>query len=177
MARVPNGLDAKSWQPRRENWHFITTGVGLEPGVTVTETKGTYYSYSSLKLRPFRAGWVELRMVRVGSAFIALARADGEKEWQVRDRFHRMLAPPRMQVGLVAYTTSKANTDPGPEIADIVNRQVFEHLPTDMILEVDWIRFSEPRVSYPNDWYTGVSTNQLTDSSIDDAKLLALLGA
>ncbi|HEX7770142.1 MAG TPA: hypothetical protein VF422_08935 [Dokdonella sp.] len=177
MLRFPGFHTARTWEPRRENWMFITTGIGHRPGEVMTETKSTANSDSSLKLRPFRAGWVELRMVRVGSAFIALARADGEKEWQVRDRFHRMLAPPRMQVGLVAYTTSKANTDPGPEIADIVNRQVFEHLPTDMILEVDWIRFSEPRVSYPNDWYTGVSTNQLTDSSIDDAKLLALLGA
>ena len=29
MARVPNGLSEKDWEPRRENWHFITTGVGL----------------------------------------------------------------------------------------------------------------------------------------------------
>jgi len=77
MARVPNGLDAKSWEPRRENWHFITTGVALDRGAAVTETKGTYNSYSSLKLRPFQQGWVELRLVRVGMTLFALARPDG----------------------------------------------------------------------------------------------------
>ena len=44
MARVPNGLSASNWEPRRENWHFLTTGVGLERGQPVTETKGTYNS-------------------------------------------------------------------------------------------------------------------------------------
>jgi hypothetical protein len=175
LARFPGFTTARTWEPRRENWMFITTGIGDRPGEVMTETKMTVNSDSSLKLRPFQAGWVELRLVRVGSAFIALARADGESEWQVRDRFHRMLAPPQMQVGLVAYTTSKANR-PGPEVADVINRQVPKDLPTDMILEVDWIRFSEAKVSYPKDWYTGVSANRLTDSSTDDAKLLAMLG-
>ena len=90
MARVPNRSSAASWQPRAENWHFITTGVGFEAGKTMTETKGTYNSYSSLKLRPWGSGWVELRLVRSGMALFALARADGESAWRVRDRFYRM---------------------------------------------------------------------------------------
>lgn len=175
LVRFPGFTTARTWEPRRENWMFITTGIGDRPGEVMTETKLTVNSDSSLKLRPFGSGWVELRMVRVGSAFIALARADGEREWQVRDRFHRMLAPPQMQVGLTAYTTSKENR-PAPEVADVINRQVPKDLPTDMILEVDWIRFAEPKVSYPKDWYTGVSANRLTDSATDDAKLLAMLG-
>jgi hypothetical protein len=175
LVRFPGFTTARTWEPRRENWMFITTGIGDRPGEVMTETKLTVNSDSSLKLRPFKDGWVELRMVRVGSAFIALARADGEREWQVRDRFHRMLAPPLMQVGLTAYTTSK-ETRPAPEVADVINRQVQKDLPTDMILEVDWIRFSEPKLSYPKDWYTGVSANRLTDSATDDARLLALLG-
>ena len=28
MARVPNANSAPQWQPRRENWHFLTTGGG-----------------------------------------------------------------------------------------------------------------------------------------------------
>ncbi|HEY6544645.1 MAG TPA: hypothetical protein VIZ64_07090 [Dokdonella sp.] len=177
LARFPGMQTARTWEPRRENWMFITTGIGERPGEVMTETKSTVNSDSSLKLRPFASGWVELRLVRVGSAFIALARAEGDSAWRVRDRFHRMLAPPQLQVGLVAYTTSKANTQPGPEIADVINRQVPTHLPTDMILEVDWIRFAEPKVSYPKDWYTGVSANHLTDSSTSDAELLRLLGS
>ncbi|HEU0133566.1 MAG TPA: hypothetical protein VFR28_01985, partial [Allosphingosinicella sp.] len=90
MARVPNGLDSTAWEPNRENWHFITTGVGYEAGKPVTETKGTYNSYSSLKLRPWRPGWTELRLVRVGMALFALAREDGGGPWKLRDRFYRM---------------------------------------------------------------------------------------
>lgn len=86
LARVPNASTAGNWQPRRENWHFITTGVGHVRGEQMTETKGTYNSYSSLKLRPFPTGWVELRLVRVGMSLVALARPDGESQWQVRDR-------------------------------------------------------------------------------------------
>jgi hypothetical protein len=89
MARVPNGQTAATWQPRSENWHFVTTGVGHERGRVMTETKGTYNSYSSLKLRPFQSGWVELRLVRVGMALFALARSRADEPWQVRDRWYR----------------------------------------------------------------------------------------
>ena len=46
--------------------------------------------------------WVELRLVRVGMALVALARPDRQSQWQVRDRWYRMENNPAMQVGLVA---------------------------------------------------------------------------
>jgi hypothetical protein len=136
MARVPNGLKAATWEPRRENWHFITTGVGLEPGKVMTETKGTYNSYSSLKLRPYRSGWIELRMVRVGMALFVLARPDGGSEWEVRDRFYRMESSPMMQVGLIAYTNSP-DVPPGPEDPVKENASVNKQAKVDMTFEVD----------------------------------------
>ncbi|WP_207791109.1 DUF1349 domain-containing protein [Allosphingosinicella flava] len=176
MARVPNGLTEATWQPNRENWHFITTGVGFEAGKTMTETKGTYNSYSSLKLRPYQSGWVELRLVRVGMAIFALVRPDDKSPWVVRDRFYRMEGSPFMQVGLIAYTTSP-DTKPGPENAAVTNRQVSKELPVDMTLEVDWVRFAPAKPAPVRDWYGQVNgTNPLTNPNITDAEILAAIG-
>lgn len=174
MARVPNRLDRTSWEPRRENWHFITTGVGLEPGKTVTETKGTYNSYSSLKLRPFGQGWVELRLVRVGMALFALARGDGETEWQLRDRFYRMEPNPFMQVGLIAYTTSDA-VPPAREDAAKENARV-SPAPVDMQMDVDWIRFTRPPVTLDWSWQSQVREHPLADPNLSEAEILRALG-
>lgn len=176
FARVPNGLDAANWQPRRENWHFITTGVGHVRGEVVTETKGTYNSYSSLKLRPFESGWVELRLVRVGMSLVAMARPGGAREWQVRDRWYRMEARPDMQVGLVAYTYSDDVVRNGPEDPERINRSVDREARTDMVLEVDWIRFARPKLRSTPDWYAQVSADRLADPGVTDAQVLAWLG-
>ena len=174
MARVPNGRNAGNWEPFRENWHFVTTGVGLERGVTVTETKGTYNSYSSLKLRPFAPGWVELRLVRVGMALFALARPEGGK-WQLRDRFYRMEPNPHMQVGLIAYTSSD-DLPPAPEDANATNRTVDKAAGVDMLMDVDWIRFARPRPDIAWDWREQVRNHPLADPNLPEAAILAALG-
>lgn len=176
MARVPNGATSKSWEPRRENWHFLTTGVGHERGVQMTESKGTYNSYSSLKLRPFATDWVELRLVRVGMSLVALVRADGEAQWQVRDRWYRMEGHPDMQVGLIAYTTSDDSSESGPENAPLINGRVNRDARTDMMLEVDWIRFARPVLRGENDWYRQVRANPIADPGVSDADVLKMLG-
>ena len=175
MARLPNGLTEKDWEPRRENWHFITTGVGLEPGQPRIETKGTYNSYSSLKLRPVEAGWVELRLVRVGMTLFALARTDPNGPWQLRDRFYRMEPSPYMQVGLIAYTTS-AEAKPAQENAAVDNRRVSE-LPVDMVMDVDWIRFSRPRQKIEKDWRVQVQAHPLADPNLSEQQILEAVGA
>jgi hypothetical protein len=173
MARTPNGLNAASWEPRRENWHFITTGVGLARGEPVTETKGTYNSYSSLKLRPFKSGWVELRLVRIGMTLIALAREEGGS-WQVRDRFYRMEPNPAMQVGLIAYTTSDA-MPPQPEDPVTENRTVIADAPVDMLMDVDWIRFARPKLAIDWNWQSQVRQHPLADPNLSEADILAAL--
>jgi hypothetical protein len=175
MARSPNGLDSKSWEPRRENWHFLTTGVGLDRGRPVTETKSTYNSYSSLKLRPFQTGWIELRLVRVGMTLFALARPDGATTWQVRDRFYRMEPNPAMQVGLIAYTTSDtvppAREDPVKE-----NSEVIREAAVDMLMDVDWIRFQRPKPQIDWDWQSQVSEHPLADPNLSQTAILSALG-
>jgi hypothetical protein len=174
MARVPNRQTAGNWQPRSENWHFITTGVGQEAGKPMTETKGTYNSYSSLKLRPFGSGWVELRLVRVGMTLFALARPEGG-QWRVRDRFYRMEPNPHMQVGLIAYTTSD-DSPPAPENAGVTNRTVDRKAPVDMLMDVDWIRFSRPRLEIAWDWREQVRSHPLADPNLAESAILAALG-
>ncbi len=177
FARTPNRNTAAEWQPFRENWQFITTGVGQVAGEQMFETKATYNSFSSLKLRPAPTGWVELRMVRVGMAIVVLAREDGG-EWQVRDRFYRMEGRPHMQVGLVAYTSSPDVDDSGPENPVIINTGLNTEARVDMVLEVDWIRFARPKLEGPRDWYAQVSGgNPLTDPNLTEAEILALVGA
>jgi hypothetical protein len=156
----------------------------------MTETKGTYNSYSSLKLRPFPTGWVELRLVRVGMALFALARPEGQTSWQLRDRFYRMEANPFMQVGLIAYTTSP-EVLPGPENAATENRTLNSRARVDAQFEVDWVRARRPsfaRLDYWNvpqgdgagfmrQWYAQVSgENPLTDPNLPEAAVLKLLG-
>ena len=175
MARVPNRNSAQAWQPRRENWHFITTGVGHVPGAVMTETKGTYNSYSSLKLRPWQSGWTELRLVRVGMTLFALARPDAASPWQLRDRFYRMENNPEMQVGLIAYTTSPDMPDER-EDPEVINRRVDAHARTDMLLEVDWVHFRRPRARAAGDWYAQVSAHPLADPNLGEAAILAALG-
>jgi hypothetical protein len=176
MARIPNGLSAENWQPRQENWHFITTGVALERGQAVTETKGTFNSYSSLKLRSFKSGWVELRLVRVGMTLFALARAEGEQKWLLRDRFYRMESRPQMQVGLIAYTGSD-DVPPGPEDAVKDNTTVNKTARVDMLMDVDWIRFSRARPQVNWQWQSQVREHPLADPNLSEAQILEALGA
>ena len=58
------GEASPAWKSGASSDQFapVRPAVAAEP---MTETKGTYNSYSSLKLRPFPSGWVELRLVRV----------------------------------------------------------------------------------------------------------------
>jgi hypothetical protein len=107
---------------------------------------------------------------------IALARPEGETRWQVRDRFYRMENNPVMQVGLIAYTTSDA-VPPGPENPETINRTVDREARVDMVLEVDWIRFSRPLPRVRADWYGQVSANPLADANLSEADLLEALGA
>lgn len=177
MARQPTRTSASAWEPRRENWNFVTTGVGHLAGRTMTETKSTYNSTSNLKLRPFESGWVELRLVRVGMSMFALARSTPEGPWLLRDRWYRMEARPEVQVGLIAYTTSD-DVPPGPENPEAINRAVDTSAKVDMALDVDWIRFSRPRAPSAGDWYAEVSGgNVLSDPNLPEAEVLRLLGA
>ncbi|RYY94920.1 MAG: hypothetical protein EOO11_16925 [Chitinophagaceae bacterium] len=183
MVREPKPTNAATWEPRSENWLFLTTGIADRPGTPVFESKTTANSLSNLRLRPARAGWVELRIIRVDASFILLSRYDGEG-WQVRDRFYRPVLSYSLQVGLNFY--SGFNSIPAAIGADprAQNAAVARDVPTDMLVEVDYIRYARPRLNTErlaalrqpgfNALYYG-GGNLLTDYSLSDEALLKLL--
>lgn len=147
---------------RNENWIFINTGVAEIPGQTVLESKYTLNSKSNLRLHSAQPGWIELRLVRSGFAFISLYRYKDSDPWQVLDRYYLQQMPQTVQLGFNGYTASAG----GPE---------------DLKLQVDYIKLSPAKVKMltgdqGHDWYKNVSSNMLTDFNTSNAEVLALIG-
>jgi hypothetical protein len=144
MVRAPRAITSRTWTPGGENWVFITTGIGAEAGQPAIETKTTVNSASRLRLAPACAGWIELRVVRVGAEFTLSSRC-GDGGWTVRERFSRPDLPGRVQVGLVAYTDWD-HIEPryGNDPHGFNTRGVPDGTP-DLAVRVDWVRFSRPR--------------------------------
>lgn len=181
MVRASRQTRGENWQPKEENWMFMTTGVAEVPGKVITESKFTANSRSSLKLRDARSGWITMRLVRSGYSFVYLYKFDGDKNWTVRERFYHMNMPMTLEVGVVAYTNalSVGNkiyfTEP-----KTFNNNTFEQYKGDARLTVDFIRFKRPKVNFTspesNYWLDNVSKNNLTDYSITNEQLVKMLG-
>jgi hypothetical protein len=169
MAREPRSTTMETWQPRGENWVFVTTGVAARPGAPVIETKTTVNGRSALNLHPVEAGWIELRMVRTGPDFLILYRQDGQRAWTLHERFFRPDLPETLQVGVNAYT----GWDAIPELwndAAAYNRQVIPGRDADMALTVDYVRFARP-----SERPAALARRRLADFRVSDADLLAWL--
>jgi hypothetical protein len=185
MIRQPKRTRQSDWMPRQENWLFITTGVADDTGLPVFEMKTTNNSMSNLKLRPAKTGWVELRIVRIDAAFILLSRYEGEG-WQVQERFYRPVMMGPLQVGLNAYSSWNAIPAPLKRDAKAFNETIAD-APADLLLQVDYIRFSQPKfdvrsflaarfnTKYEQTLFYTVG-NLLTDYSISNEEILKLIG-
>ncbi|MGZ8412583.1 MAG: hypothetical protein ACXW05_07605 [Gemmatirosa sp.] len=171
MARVPRPVTPDSWAPRGENWLFITTGTAEARGVPVIEVKSTVNSGSNLKLRPARAGWHELRIVRLRETFLLLSRAEGEG-WRLRERMMRRDLPYNMQVGLVAYSDG---TSAPPEWRDPRAHNTADSTARarvgapDLGAHVDWVRFRRPPA------LRDVAPDWLTDHAVSESTILRFL--
>jgi hypothetical protein len=167
MAREPRAVTPSDWQPRGENWLFITTGIADRAGRPVYETKTTVNSRSNLKLRPAPSGWVELGIARLGPSFFLLVK-DHAGQWRVQERFHRMDLPRTLQVGLVAYTdwdsAGALQRDP-----QRFNTTVLRDGKPDLKARVDWLRHRPLRLP------AGVDPRPLTDHAVPEAEILALI--
>lgn len=185
MVRQPKRTTSSNWMPRQENWLFITTGVADNTQLPLLEVKSTNNSLSNLKLRPAKAGWMELRIVRIDASFILLSRFEGE-EWVVQERFYRpqMMGP--LQVGLNAYSSWNAIPMSLKMDAKSFNETTAD-VKADLLLQVDYIRFSRPRPDlnrFLGDKYDALYTgtlfytagNLLTDYAITNDELLRLVG-
>jgi hypothetical protein len=166
MVREPRAVTPAAWEPRAENWLFITTGVADRVDIPVYESKTTVNSRSNLKLRPAPSGWVEVGVARLGPSFFLLVREDGK--WRVHERFHRMDLPRTVQVGLVAYTdwdsAGELQRDPHR-----FNTTVLKDGKPDLKARVDWVRHKPLRMP------PGRDPRGLTDHAVPEADVLALL--
>lgn len=167
MVREPRAVNPDTWEPRAENWLFITTGVADRVDQPVFESKTTVNSRSNLKLRPAKPGWAELGIARIGPTFLLLVR-QGEEPWRIHERFYRMDLPRTVQVGLIAYTdwdsAGELQRDP-----QRFNTTVLQNGRPDLVARVDWVRhrvLPMPR---------GRDIGALTDYAVSDAELLALI--
>jgi hypothetical protein len=173
MAREPRPAAAtkEAWQPRGENWLFLTTGIAEPAGQPVFETKSTANSRSNLKLRPAKAGWVELGIARVRSAFVLLYRYDGDKQWTIQERFHRRDLGRTLQVGITAYSdwygAREFHNDPFK-----FNTTEIKNSRADLVVQVDYVRFRRLRLQMPPRSDAG----ELTDYGLSSEELLKKLG-
>ena len=178
MARAPKKSGKDNWKRGEENWLFMTTGIAEELGKPVIETKKTINSCSSLKLRPAKLDWIEMRLVRVGPSFILLYKYDGDKNWVVQERFYNVDMPQMLQVGLIGYSNSYA-VDNKIKFGDTFtyNNSTYDHLGNpDLAVRVDYIRFQQPKVQFGKSWLSSVAENNLTDYSLSNGELLKQLG-
>lgn len=178
MARAPKKGGKDTWKRGEENWLFMTTGIAEELGKPVIETKKTINSRSSLKLRPAKLDWIEMRMVRVGPSFILLYKYDQDKQWTVQERFYNVDMPQTLQVGLIGYTNSYA-VENKVKFGDTYtyNNTIYDHLGNpDLAVRADYIRFLKPKVNFGQTWLASVADNNLTDYSLSNEQLLKMLG-
>jgi hypothetical protein len=184
MIRQAKRGTSENWQPRLENWLFITTGIAEPKGSPMFEVKTTNNSLSNLKLRPAKKGWVELRAVRVQASFILMYRYEGE-QWTILERFYRPLLPPQLQVGLNAYTGWNQIPMEVSRDAAAHNTTLLKDIPTDMLFQVDYIHFKKPALNmeklnalvtkeFRAPYYS--PPNVLTDYAITNAQVLAIVG-
>jgi hypothetical protein len=116
------GLLARAPRPHpnaHENWIGYTVGF---VGGPVTEAKTTVNSRSVLVLNTVEPGWIELRMVRAGHAFVLLRRSPGQ-DWALDGAYLREDLPAELTVGVDAGTGAESTHG-------------------DLVSEVDWIRFA-----------------------------------
>jgi hypothetical protein len=177
MVREPRPQAGKdNWQPRGENWLFFTTGIAEPAGRPIFETKSTANSRSNLKLRPARAGWVELGIARIRSAFVLLYRYDGETKWTVQERFHRRDLPRTLQVGVNAYSDWYSAREYHGDAFKFNTLKIADGKP-DLVLNVDYVRFR--RLAFrPAGGGGGPRSDagELTDYSLTSDELLKALG-
>ncbi|WP_169737219.1 hypothetical protein [Deinococcus pimensis] len=170
MARSPRTDSAADWHPGRENWLFVAVGTG-DGGTPQFEVKSTVDSVSTLHLTPARAGWVELRLVRIGSSFVLLSRC-GSDPWALRGELERPDLPATLQVGLDAYTdhdTILKYLRRGAYDPVWANGHVLPDEQPDLRGEVEFVRFERPDV--PAAWRTLRLTN------VPEEDLLRVLGS
>jgi hypothetical protein len=171
MIRKPKVTTMENWQPRTENWLFLTTGVMEPAAVPAFETKTTINSQSALKFHPAKGGWVEIRIVHIGEDFVLLNRYEKE-EWKVLDIFKRPDLTGTLQVGLNAYTGWNVFPDEYKNDPKKQNETIQQSTKADVALKAAYINFKRPLTRSTD--LTKMNIQSL--KSLPTGKLLELIG-
>jgi hypothetical protein len=152
FARAPRpGLTAANWTPGRENWLFFALGSAFPAGAPQFEVKTTTNSLSTLRIFDAaeaypqgRPAWVELRVARQGELFSLLHRIEGRRDFTLLDQFIRPDLPPRLDVGLTAYSDWNTETNHYPDFAAYNTRPAPRN--ADLVARVERVEFRRPTV-------------------------------
>ena len=126
------GLMARNMNDVSENYVFNVVGTRFD--IPSIETKSTINDNSgTIEHFPISETKAELRMIRDGTEFNMYSRDVGTHDWIPRSTFIRPDLSDTLQVGIIAYA--------------------FESYPEDLMVKVDYIRFSE--ISKENHWIGG----------------------
>ena len=116
----------------------------------IANSVNNYYSWELFVRDDLKTSTpVELCIIRLGSAFIAMSRNEDEK-WIIRNRFKRKDMPVTLQVGI------QASADPYDEnrnwaalkysFEEFNSKIIPSTLPSDIICNADYIRFKRPQI-------------------------------
>ena len=173
MVRKPKTTTMTDWKPQQENWLLLTTGVMEPVGDPAFETKTTVNSRSDLRKHPAKTGWLEIRIVHIGEDFVLLNRYEKE-DWQVLRIFNRPDLKGKLQIGFNAYTgwnemPAEYRVNPQKH-----NETVLNNTRADVILQADYIRFTNPVISAEQLRAKGI--DKLTSPELSAQQITSLLG-
>jgi len=117
-----SGLLVRRTSAARSTESWVAFRSGVVQGRSVLERKTTRGGHSDLVLSPVQAGWVELRIARVGAALVLLRRFPG-RSWKLHWVYSRADLPARLEVGIDAFSG-------------------FEDTSADLVSHVDYVRFA-----------------------------------
>jgi regulation of enolase protein 1 (concanavalin A-like superfamily) len=170
----PYSADEK-WPKDRENYVFAVTGTTDSAGVPILETKSAVRSQPLVKhYRLEQKGWLDLRLARVDRSVLVLYRPEGG-DWVVHERFYRPDLPPKVQVGVMAYSDFETIDQKHWYRPWEYNRKVIAEGRADLRAQFDWVRFQ--RVAAPAPAQAQLQAQRITwdDHRITNADLLRLL--
>ena len=167
MVRTPRDVTPRTWRPGGENYIFLSHGSARNAGRFEFEVKTTINSNSQLEVTPATSSEVLVRVVRVGPDFVLL-RKDGDRSWQVHQRYRRPDMPKELQVGLTVYTDYSTISRLQPLQQ---NTQVIRGGNPDLRAMFDYVHFERPQV--PASWRQRSIANS---SQVSDADILAAFG-
>ncbi len=166
-----------SWQADREDYVFLVTGTTMRPGEPYIETKSSIRSQPLVKHWPLdSAGWVDLRLARVGSSIIALVRLTPNSGWVVHERWYRPDLGRHVQVGIMAYSDFRTIQSSHWYHPWEYNTSLIEDGHEDMQVEVDYVTFFRPAVTEEGEQAVGPGITW-DNSRISDRDLLRFIPA